>query len=427
MIKNSFKISVNDIAIAIANAIDLVNARINGHNKRVAYIAGEIASLMDLSIEKRTRIIFAGYLHDVGVIGVNDKDKLFLEDNEDNEHAEIGYRLLRAIPELKDIALMVKRHHRDYIPSEKVPNKEERLNNCNYQLEKLGGEILYVADRIDVMFTSNKDPLAQKTKIVQWIKDRANVRFNPEVVEAFTVLAKREAFWFDLHSPFLEDIIHKNIANQHLELDIQGLDRIGKLFSQIIDFRSRFTATHSSGVAAVAAALAECIGFSQREQGLMRIAGYLHDLGKLAVPTEILEKNDSLSSMEFNVMRSHTYYTYRILERIQGFGEIAAWAGYHHEKLNGSGYPFKLHADQLSLGSRIMAVADIFSALVEDRPYRNGFNKEKTAKVLYQMVENGSIDSEIVDRTILNFERLKKICHEAQMKALEEYERFWYN
>ena len=104
----------------------------------------------------------------------------------------------------------------------------------------------------------------------------------------------------------------------YLPLDFE-LDSIGKfanMFSHIVDFRSPFTATHSSGVTAVAEFLARVMGFSENEVYMMKIAGYLHDLGKLAVPVEILDKSASLNTDEFRIVRSHTYYTYKILENI---------------------------------------------------------------------------------------------------------------
>jgi len=95
----------------------------------------------------------------------------------------------------------------------------------------------------------------------------------------------------------------------------------------------------------------------------MEIAGYFHDLGKLRVPKEILEKPGKLSTEEFNIIKSHTYHTYRILSHIPNFETINWWASFHHERLNGSGYPFRINAFNFPLGSRIMAIADVFTLL----------------------------------------------------------------
>jgi HD-GYP domain-containing protein (c-di-GMP phosphodiesterase class II) len=129
---------------------------------------------------------------------------------------------------------------------------------------------------------------------------------------------------------------------------------------------------------------------------MMRIAGFLHDLGKLAVPTEILEKPGKLTPEEFTVIRSHTYYTYRILDTLDDFDTINTWGAFHHERLNGKGYPFHHTGDVLSLGSRIMCVADVFTAITENRPYRAGMSLSDALTVLRTMAGSNSLDPEIV-------------------------------
>lgn len=95
-------------------------------------------------------------------------------------------------------------------------------------------------------------------------------------------------------------------------------------------------------------------------------------------------------------MKQHTYYTFQILNLIDGFESINQWASFHHEKLNGTGYPFHLNAKDLCTGSRIMSVSDIYSALVENRPYRRGLERDDIFKILDNQVKEGAIDKEIV-------------------------------
>lgn len=153
---------------------------------------------------------------------------------------------------------------------------------------------------------------------------------------------------------------------------------------------------HSAGVAASARAIASISGMTGDECKEITIAGYLHDIGKLRVPNSILDKPGKLSEEEFNIIKEHPYYTRWILKDIEGFEQIANWAGYHHEKLNGKGYPFHFGADWLDKGSRILAVADIFSAITEVRPYRTGMNREQAMSVMWSDVENGTLDRDLV-------------------------------
>lgn len=153
---------------------------------------------------------------------------------------------------------------------------------------------------------------------------------------------------------------------------------------------------HSAGVAASARKLAEIIGMSKKECRMIEIAGNLHDIGKLVVPNSILEKPGRLTDAEFNIIKEHPYYTRMILSDIDGFERITEWAGNHHEKLNGRGYPRHLSADDLDIGARIMAVADIFSAITEDRPYRKGMDRKQAMDIMDENVKFGAISGEIV-------------------------------
>lgn len=146
----------------------------------------------------------------------------------------------------------------------------------------------------------------------------------------------------------------------------------------------------------------------------MLIAGYVHDYGKLAVGPDILDKNGGLNQEELHVVRSHTYYTHRLLQGIRGFESINTWASLHHERLDGSGYPFHFTSENIPFGSRIMAVADIFTAISEIRPYRDAMSKEEVFEVIQSMVANGLICRKVTDILFENYDDVHKICMEAQ-------------
>ena len=408
-----FQVSLRDMLEAVSEAIDLINPKLTGHHKRVAYIAGSIAKAMDLEQEERTEIVWASYLHDFGIIGLKDSNQILDLDHEENTHAQIGYRLLKDLPEINKVAIIVREHHTSF--KEMTKKNEKGL---------IGSEIIYLSDRVDVLLDRNSEPLSQVEGILEWLEKRTNTKFNPRVFYAFSQVAKREAFWLDLVHSSLEKSLGKMVYTQKMELSADGLLSFGKFFSQIIDFRSRFTATHSRGVAASAVYLAKLVGFSLREQAKMQIAGYLHDLGKLSVPSDILEKDKQLSIDEFNLIKKHTYYTYRILEDVEGLEEIAVWAGLHHEKPNGQGYPFGLKGEDIPLGARIMAVADVFTALTEKRPYRRGMNKFEATANLRMMARNGFLDTNITALAISFYDDLNRVCRHEQAVALEEYKRF---
>jgi putative nucleotidyltransferase with HDIG domain len=165
-------------------------------------------------------------------------------------------------------------------------------------------------------------------------------------------------------------------------------------------------------VATVAAYLAQARGYSQAEVKLMRVAGLFHDIGKLAIPNTILEKPGKLTEREFAIIKQHPYYTYRILEKIDGFQMIAEWAALHHETLDGAGYPFRVADNSLQLGSRIVAVADVFTALSENRPYRQTLDLKEIEKIMRGMVGNRKLDGAVVSDLFLNSTELYTIMQQ---------------
>jgi HD-GYP domain-containing protein (c-di-GMP phosphodiesterase class II) len=267
----------------------------------------------------------------------------------------------------------------------------------------------------------DQEILGQIREIRQKIWERSGSLFIPSLVEAFVELSSKEYFWLDLASPFLDSVLLRRGPMSTIELSWTDLMSLTTLFCQIIDFRSPFTATHSSGVAASAEALSQLAGFSERESRMMKIAGFLHDLGKLVIPSEILEKRTKLTESEFNLIRSHSFYTYRILENISDLSTVNAWGSFHHERPDGKGYPFHYREKDLPLGSRIMAVADVFTAVNEDRPYRKGMRKPGVLRILREMALNMGLDPAMVSMLEQHYDDVNDLRIRAQEASHQEY------
>ena len=145
--------------------------------------------------------------------------------------------------------------------------------------------------------------------------------------------------------------------------------------AQSVDTKDQTTSNHTKLVTGLSVAIAKEMGLSRRTVERIRIAAVLHDYGKIGIPDNVLQKPGSLTDEERTMMRSHVLKTILLLRRInfsRELRDIPRIAGMHHEKLDGSGYPFGLRGDEIPLEGRILAVADIFQALTQTRPYKQG-------------------------------------------------------
>jgi putative nucleotidyltransferase with HDIG domain len=156
----------------------------------------------------------------------------------------------------------------------------------------------------------------------------------------------------------------------------ERVDHICQAFAQVIDAKSHYTYSHSIGVASAAVEIAEALNLAPQTITMVRRAALLHDIGKLSVSNAILEKPGKLTDQEWEAVRMHPVYTRLILRMITGFEHLAFIAAAHHERLDGKGYPENLDGDNLPLTARILCVADVYQALSEKRPYREGLEDE---------------------------------------------------
>jgi HD-GYP domain-containing protein (c-di-GMP phosphodiesterase class II) len=143
--------------------------------------------------------------------------------------------------------------------------------------------------------------------------------------------------------------------------------------------------------------MGEYYGCGDEECTKLYLAGALHDIGKLAISNKILEKPGRLTNEEYEVMKEHALYTWKILNEIDGLDEIVNWASFHHEKLNGRGYPFGKKDFELNRNERLLCCIDIYQALTEARPYKPGRSHEDTMVIMRDMAINGEIDSDITE------------------------------
>jgi len=407
-------VNLGNLVLSLSDAMDLASPLLVQHQQRVALVVWKMGKAAGFSGERLETIFMASLLHDIGAFSLEEKIALRNSETENpEEHCIRGELLLNKVPWLKESARIVKFHHTEW------QQWEESIENPIV----LESQFLFLADYLESQVRRDIYILHQHEDIISRIKSLSGSSLHPQVVDLFISLSHSEEFWLDLVSPRLFSILLNEGPFRKIELDYSDIVAISELYRNIIDFRSRFTSTHSSGVAASASMLARIFGLTDTEIGLMEVAGNLHDLGKLAIPNSILEKPGGLTMEEMSVIKSHTYYTYFVINSIGGLKQIAEWAAYHHERLDGSGYPFHCKANELSTGSRIMMVADIFTALAEDRPYRKGMPKDNIVQTIKQFSDRSLFDNRIVNLLFENYNEISPYVAEKQASAREFYEK----
>jgi putative nucleotidyltransferase with HDIG domain len=277
-----------------------------------------------------------------------------------------------------------------------------------------------LADRVDAMAATlhaGRKVLQHRKSIWHEIEARSGTYFDPALVQTFLKASTHEAFWLNLEPGALNGCLNEMLASgQPAVASHAEMLQLARIFSSIVDAKSPFTAAHSQGVARLARCLGERMSLDAARCDELEVAGLLHDLGKLRVPDEILDKPAPLDEDERLVMNSHSFETMQILRKIRGFESIAEWAANHHEAPGGGGYPYGRDGAALPLEARILRVADIFQAMVQDRPYRKGLSPGAMADFMHAQKRRGSVDPELAD---LLLDRLDEMMAAARQAARE--------
>jgi HD-GYP domain-containing protein (c-di-GMP phosphodiesterase class II) len=230
------------------------------------------------------------------------------------------------------------------------------------------------------------------------LKRRRGRGYDPQVVDA--ALADPDALLRAADVPDAWQAVLDAEPQPVATISSAGLASVARAFGEFTDIKLDFLHGHSTRVAELAARAAEALGCSGAEVSEIRAAGFLHDVGRVAVPNGIWDKPGPLSAGEQERVRLHPYYTERVLERSRALAPLALLSGSHHERLDGSGYHRGATAAQLSIGARLLAAADAYDAMTHDRPHRGALSPEGARAELGEMVRAGRLDTRAVDAVL---------------------------
>ena len=391
------ELDVLGLVAACSYALDCVETELvhvtSRHAKRVAYMSVCVAEQLGICGKDLQDLAVYALLHDNALTQyIQEELHSNLTDMKEmpriGVHCSIGEENIQGFPFHTDVKNVILYHHENADGSGPFGKKSEEV--------PLFSRIIHLCDLLDQACCRK----AFTTETWEWAKDVLQrirgTMVDEECAEALERIFSEEYF-LSLGGNFEASLWNK-VPRQKQELDFSQIKKLAGFFAKIVDYKSPFTSTHSIGVAERAEKLSRYMGFDEETVQKMYLAGALHDIGKVAVGNEILEKPDRLTDAEFAVMKHHAAYTYNILSEIDDFEEIRDFAAFHHERLDGTGYPFGKDASELNVQERMMACIDIYQALTESRPYKKGMSHERACEILKNMVDKGWPDMDIIDK-----------------------------
>ncbi len=439
-------VPVAEIVSALSFALDLTEDAVPGHALRCCLLGMRLAQAIGLGDRERSFLFYALLLKDIGcssnaarlcqIVGSDERRlKRAVKFEEWNRHTWSGTRMMwqnfypdanlvtRAV-RLVELGLQQGHVNREMFTlrcdrgasivariglpestSQAVRHLDEHWDGSGFPDSLTGHDIpflsriLLVAQHLDV-FGRDRGAAAALSSL--W--ERSGRWFDPDLVRAAQALHSHGLLWTNMEEDECRAAVLDLEPGRKLVTSSDQLDEICEAFADVVDVKSSFTGLHSRGVTAAALLMADALGLSPERKRFIARASLLHDLGKLRVPNSILDKPGRLTEGEWSVVREHPALTRKILSRVEVFSELATVAGQHHEKLDGSGYPDCLIADELSLEARLIAVADVYGALAEDRPYRGGLSVPEIRNIMDK--EAGT--------------KLDRLCYDALLSVLRD-------
>ena len=400
------EIDIIGLLSAFSFALDCVEAELihvtSNHGKRVAYMSVCMAEKMGVSDDALRDLAACALLHDNALtqyineefysdISNIDTLKVSSDDITPRQlgmHCIYGEKNLEKYPFKTGVKDVILYHHEEADGSGPFEKKWTEV--------PLFARIIHFSDMLDAFCKAQKFDEDVFNKAVHFIEKNKDKRFDSEVTKMFFDAFDKEEF-SRLGDEHIEEYFWEKVPCEKSFYSFNVLKDLADLFAKIIDYKSEFTSRHSLGVARTASKISEIMGYDKVICDKMYLAGTLHDVGKIAIGNEILEKPARLTDEEFAKMKNHAGYTYMILSKVDGFEEIRDIAAFHHERLDGSGYPFGKRADELTTLQRIMACADIYQALTEKRPYKDGMDHDKACEILKDMADKNWIDKNITE------------------------------
>ena len=405
------KLNLTDTLYALSFALDTVQYEMGGisneHGKHVAFISFLMGKYLNYDNDKLNDLVGLAILHDNAFteyvreeynngelydydVIASDDEILKIRNGFLNQpmHNIVGEKNISLIPFRTNVKNVILYHHENVDGTGPLHIKEKDTNEL--------AQIIHIADMMDVLFDLKTLNEKEFNEAIIKIKNLEGKLFSKKMVDTLCNCLSFDDI-LDLQQQGAVPYLKKNLESHIYDYTDQQIKNICQFFAQIIDYKSSVTKNHSLGVADKCYKMAKYYGFDDDKAIRFYFAGAFHDIGKLIISNDILEKPGKLTPLEFETIKNHAKATEMILAGIEGIDDIRRWASRHHEKLDGSGYTSSLGAKELSFEDRLLACIDIYQALLERRSYKGVFSHDDSIDIMKEMADNNKIDKDIVN------------------------------
>lgn len=434
----SLSLPYSDVVASLSHALDLTEGQPVGHSIRSCLVGMEIGRALQLPAQDQSDLYYALLLKDAGCsanaapvaerFGSDDHPvkKALKTTNWSRyisaaryalSHAALGEPLWRRVPYMIGLARGGDAMAREFTrlrchrgadialhlgfsdaTADAIRNLDEHWDGNGHPDGVAGADIpllariACLAQTVDVFLEEGG-----RSAVMEMVRKRRGRWFDPQLADLVLSWRDRNRWWDQVRSAMSAEALAGLEPSDRVRLLSETeLDRVAEAYAEIIDAKSPFTYRHSRRVAEIARTMAAHRGADPREARRVYRAGLLHDVGKLGVSNRILDKPGRLTDAEFRKVKEHPRHTLEILQHVSAFSDVARMAAYHHERLDGRGYPWGLDEDALDMNCRSMAVADIYEALTANRPYRDAMPRDRVLDILREDA-GSAVDGELVD------------------------------
>ncbi len=399
----------------IRKTLEIMDEKVMKHCEITGYILYKMMEAENAyTKEELAEFTMIGLVHDIGLIKTAYKKDLTEHITQKVwAHSIYGYLFLKYLTPLGDKANVVLYHHLDYELTHQIPGDFWKVTSY-----------LALADKMDIFMRMN-DGSMEPDYFVKY-KD---IKFSEKALKAFYRANNKYNIMEHLQDGSYTEELNELLSSVHFSEDYKR--NYLQMLIYIIDFRSQQTVFHTLATRIFAVEIGKLMHLSDTDLEILYYGALLHDVGKIAIPLSILEAPRRLTDAEMRIMRAHVQITEMILNGVIDDSVLQA-AIRHHEKLDGTGYPRGINDESLTTVQKVIAVADILSALYGKRSYKEAFDPERIKNIMQSDADNGKICPvatmvviDHFDEIIESYEKQREETLGIYETILEQYEEIY--